>query len=274
VIARSLVLVSLLLIACGCTRGGAAKAAPAETRVQEVKFDHSLFGRTRRVWVMTPAARTDSAGLLVVFDGPQYLDEIPLAPILDSLTAAGRWAPTVAVLVDNGTGPTRIEDLGNRTAFAAWLADELVPWARATYHLSHDPHKTAAYGSSAGGLAAAFVTFRRPDTFGVAISQSGAFWRNGESAGPPPWEWLTARVAEASRQDVRFVLDVGALETKGTLGGRGPSILDANRRLRDALQAKGYPLTYFEVAGGTHSPESWRERLPRLLAAAHQSAAP
>ena len=242
-----------------------ASGAQAKGRVEAVTFDVPFDGRPRAIQVRTPAAPGDSASLLIVFDGPQYLDEIPLPPILDSLEALGRIPPTVAVLIDNGTGPTRIADLGNRRAFADWLCDRLVPWVRARYQVASDPHRVTAYGSSAGGLAAAFVAFERPDVVGNALSQSGAFWRNAEAKGPPPWEWFTGRVASSPRKDVRFVLDVGAGETLRVLGGKGPTILDTNRRLRDALRAKGYDFAYIEVPGGTHSPESWLERLPAAL---------
>ena len=73
-------------------------------------------------------------------------------------------------------------------------------------------------------------------------------------------------------KDVRIVLDVGALETHGTLGGAGPSILAANRRLRDALTAKGYDLSYVEAPGGVHAPASWLVRLPPALTALHRRA--
>ena len=53
----------------------------------------------------------------------------------------------------------------------------------------------------------------------------------------------------------------------GALGGAAPSLLDANRRLRDVLRAKRYAVDYLEVPGGEHSPESWRARLPVGLAA-------
>jgi enterochelin esterase-like enzyme len=49
------------------------------------------------------------------------------------------------------------------------------------------------------------------------------------------------------------------------LGGAAPSILNANRHLRDVLKEKGYTVVYTEVPNGTHSPESWRVRLPVLL---------
>jgi enterochelin esterase family protein len=65
---------------------------------------------------------------------------------------------------------------------------------------------------------------------------------------------------------VRILLEVGALETKGALGGAAPSILDANRHLRDALRAKGYAVTYAEVPDAGHGPEFWRERLPAAIA--------
>jgi len=52
------------------------------------------------------------------------------------------------------------------------------------------------------------------------------------------------------------------LWTVGALGGAAPSLLDANRRLRGVLAAKGYALAYDEVPGGRHSPETWSRRLP------------
>lgn len=44
------------------------------------------------------------------------------------------------------------------------------------------------------------------------------------------------------------------VESRSALGGAAPSILEANRRLRDALRKKGYDVTYAEVAGVSLSP--------------------
>src|SRR5262249_39795794 len=104
--------------------------------------------------------------------------------------------------------------------------------------------------------------FARPDVFGNVWSQSGAFWRGAEASNSPPYEWLTTQVAASPRKGIRFVLDVGALETRGALGGAAPSIRDANRRIASAVEAKGYAVTYTEVPDGTHAPRWWRERLP------------
>jgi enterochelin esterase-like enzyme len=253
------------LAACSRSTAGAPRHAFRET-----PFAARLYGRTRRVWIDTPKlAPGDSASLLVVFDGEQYLEEIPLPHMLDSLTDAGRIRPAVVVMIDNGTGAERRMDLANRAEFAAWLGDSLVPWVRATaaVPVSRDPRRAVVCGSSAGGLAAAYVAFQRPDLFGNVLSQSGAFWRGNENADGAPWEWLTGQYAASPRKPIRFFLDVGALETHGVLGGAGPPILDANRRLRDALKAKGYEVLYTEVPGGVHAPFSWATRLPTGLAA-------
>jgi enterochelin esterase family protein len=263
-IIRSLLLITVLMLPAAA-RAQTSTPQADTSRVQKVNFLKPLFGRERNVWVAVPKAGAQGANLLVVFDGPDFLDPIGLPAVLDSMTAAGALPPTVAVLVDNGTGPTRIEDLGNRTLFANWVCDQLIPWMRARYQLSNDPRRTAALGSSAGGLAAAFIALRRPEVVANGVSLSGAFWRNAEAKASPPWEWLTEQVATGQKRDVRLVLDVGERETIRTLGGQGPSILDANRRLRDALRRRGYDFTYREAPGGTHSPESWRERLPAAL---------
>jgi enterochelin esterase family protein len=128
-----------------------------------------------------------------------------------------------------------------------------------------DPGRTVITGSSAGGLASAYVALLHPDIFGNVLSQSGAFWRGNEGSTGAPYEWLTGRYAATPRRPIRFVLDVGELETH-TTAGTGPSILDANRRLRDVLRAQGYDVRYTEVPGGVHAPGTWGPRLPGDLA--------
>jgi enterochelin esterase family protein len=196
--------------------------------------------------------------LIVAFDGADYRDTMPLPQILDTLLATGRAPAFVALLVDDSSSATRIAELGNSARMVQLLAAQLVPWVRRGWHVTADPHRVIVTGSSAGGLAAAFVAFARPDLFGNVWSQSGAFWRGAEGSNRAPWEWLTQQVAASPRKDVRFVLDVGALEDHATLGGRGPNFRDANRRLRNALSAKGYDVTYTEVPGGNHAPQWWR----------------
>lgn len=257
---------SILLLASLAPAVDAQQSPAAAGRLEAAVLQDSTFRRPRRVWVYTPpgydAHRAAPYPLMLAFDGAEYLDTMPLPCVLDSLLAAHRAPAFVAVLVDDSGGPVRIADLGNSRRMVDFLSGQLVPWVRRGWNVTRDPHRVIVTGSSAGGLAAAYVAFARPDLFGNVWSQSGAFWRGAEASNGAPWEWLTQQVAAAPRKDVRFCLDVGELEDHRTLGGTGPNFRDAVRRFREALTAKGYTVTYTEVPGGNHAPQWWGPRLP------------
>jgi enterochelin esterase-like enzyme len=231
----------------------------------------SSYQRPRTIWVYTPAGydpqRAAPYPLIVAFDGDEYRDTMPLPAVLDSLQATGRVPAFVAVLVDDSAGSVRIADLANAPRMVTFLERQLIPWVRQGWHVTRDPHRTIVTGSSAGGLAAAFVGFERPDLFGNVWSQSGAFWRGANASNGPPWEWLTAQVTASPARDVRFMLDVGEKEDHLTLGGSGPNFLEASRRFRDALTARDYRITYTEVPAGNHAPQWWRLRLAAGISA-------
>ena len=257
-----------LVGACLAVFASAAAQSPAG-KVEEFRIPSGVDTLERRVWVYTPPGYSASGApcdLLVVFDGQEYLEDIALPRILDTLLEQKKAGPFVAVLVDNASGAQRLGDLANRARFADFLSGEAVEWVRKRYRVSTDPHRAFVTGSSAGGLAAAYVAFRRPDVFGNVLSQSGAFWRGNEGSNEAPYEWLTGQVASSAKKDLRFLLEVGSRESVGALGGAAPSILEANRRLRDALRAKGYSVDYSEIPDGMHSPETWGKRFPDALA--------
>lgn len=210
--------------------------------------------------------------MLIVFDGAQYTSVVPTPVILDTLLAADRIPPMVAIFVDNADGTdeersaARSRELPCYPPFADFLAQELIPWIRANYHVSAEPSSTIVAGSSFGGLAAAYAAFRYPEIFGNVLSQSGAFqWKPGHDPFQPDSgeesedEWLIREYAIGPLQDVRFYLDVGIFDSR-TLPGERPGILLANRHLRNVLRAKGYALHYAEFCGG-HDYACWRGTL-------------
>jgi enterochelin esterase family protein len=242
------------------------RAPSASKRLASLTVFDSVYQRPRRMWVYTPRGYDPIASttypLIIAFDGPDYRDTMPLPLILDTLLAARKAPAFVAVLIDDSSSVVRIADLGNAAKMAEFLSRQVVPYMRAKWHATTDPHRVIVTGSSAGGLAAAFVAFKRPDLFGNVLSQSGAFWRGAEGSNGEPYEWLTAQYAGSAKRDLTFFLDVGELEDHPTLGGSGPNFRDATRRFRDALKAKGYSLTYAEIPGGQHAPQYWMQRLP------------
>ncbi|MBI3790757.1 MAG: esterase family protein [Gemmatimonadetes bacterium] len=252
----------------------AAAASPAHAQqpdaiprgaVTEHVIHDATFGKARKVWVYTPpgydAKRATAYPLVIAFDGETYRDTMPLPHVLDSLAALGRTPPFVAVLLDNGSGAARIAELGNVARMPVFIGSQLLPWVRRGWHVTRDPARVIATGSSAGGLAALQLALARPDLVGLVFAQSPALWRGAEGSNGAPYEYLTTRVSASPRSPLRLVIDVGEKEDRATLGGAGPNFRDAVRRFRDALVLKGYDVMYVEVPGGDHAERFWRDRL-------------
>jgi enterochelin esterase family protein len=204
--------------------------------------------------------------LLILFDGESYLNAIAGPTLLDNLIAAGKIPALVAVFVVNATPRSRSRELPCSAAFADAVASELVPWLRATLHVSHDAARVAVAGASFGGLAAAYAAFRHPELFGLSLSQSGSFWWNfrrgsRHADGSEAPGWLTRRFSEHAKLPVQFYLTAGAFERASGSGN-----LETTRALRDVLLAKGNHVDYAEFSGG-HDHLAWRATLPDGLIA-------
>ena len=239
--------------------------------VEWKKLKSARLNNERNIGIYLPPGyqpKNQPYGLLIVFDGDFYFSDFPLPTILDNLQAKKLLAPFVAVAVNNPTDTSRNVELPCNDDFAEFLAKELIPWVRQNYQVTTDPQRTIAVGASYGGLAASFAAFRHPEIFGNVISQSGAYWWKPDFQNPKndgESEWLTGRFVTSPRLPVHFYLDVGLLErTSGGLQGDGPSMVVANRHLRDVLRAKGYVVHYREFYGG-HEYLNWRGMLPDAL---------
>jgi enterochelin esterase family protein len=226
----------------------------AEGRVEQLQFRSGRLSNERTVRVYLPAGFHPGtlSDLLLMLDGDVYSGPVPLATILDNLIATHRIRPTAAVLIGN---TDRAPELSCSAEFSAMLAAELLPWVDQRFGIRRDRDRTTIAGSSLGGLAAACAAWTQPATFGNVISLSGSFrWR--PESDPEP-EWLSRQLAASPRTSVRFFLAVGSEETATPSEPANPSLLTANRHLRDVLRAKGYSLVYREFPGA-HDPLSWR----------------
>jgi len=209
------------------------------------------LGNERQVFTYTPAGYDPGVTypLVVCFDGWAYVQAayVPLPTVLDNLIAEGAIPPVVAVLPDSLDSATRGRELNLHEPFVEFLAETLLPWAHDRLAFDDDPARTLVAGSSLGGLTAAFCGARRPDLFGLVLSQSGAFQRG-----------LPEEFARTDRLPLRFALDVGVLET--TPFERFAALYHANLHLRDVLVAKGYDVSFREFPGG-HDYLWWRETI-------------
>jgi len=219
-------------------------------RVERVRLRSRVLGNERPITIYaTPGydAARDGAPLVLLFDRWVYAHVLPTFAMLDRLVAGGAIPPLLLVLVGHPHDGARHAELSCHAPFADFLARELLPWAAQQYGVRPHPATTAVGGMSAGGLAAADAGLRYPDLFGNILAQSGAFsWKPDEDL---EYEWPARQFVASPRLPLRWYLSAGSLETRATDGAR-PSLLLANRHLRDVLRAKGYPVHYAEFDGG------------------------
>lgn len=233
----------------------------SQGKVEMFRLRSEILDNERRVWIYTPPgyeASGEPYGLLLIFDGPAYISPelVPTPTILDNLLHERKIPPLVAVFPDSLSMETRNRELPCYPPFVEYLTRELLPWVGAHYHITTEPARIMVAGSSYGGLAAAFAGLTAPQVFGNVLSQSGAFWYSGKPQGDINAEWmLIRRFVESPRLPLRFYMEVGLLEHI-----RDADMVFCNRHLRDALEAKGYDVTYSEYMGG-HNYVCWRGSL-------------
>ena len=230
--------------------------------------------KSRTIWVYRTPGKLHHPNLLILLDGLTYAKSVPTFRILDNLFAAHRIGPTIAVLVQDGSGDSWRTDMYFSDSFVDFLAEDLVPWVQKEYAFRADPRRTVIGGESIAGLTAAFAAFRRPDVFRHVIAQSASFWLNNRDVDGGEPEWLTRQFLHHKRLDVSFWIDVGQMEFVANDADRifppfvpgETSLLAANRHLRDILEVKGYPVHYVENYAD-HEPLRWSRTLPDAVIA-------
>ena len=252
-------------------------------QLKSYQLRSEILKNERSVTVYSPPGYNAKAGpypLLVVFDGEIYNDAIPTPTILDNLIAARKIPNVVAVFINNVPSNQpylRTLELSCHPPFTRFLVKELLPWVRQRYNVTTRSASTAVGGASRGALAAACAALDHPEILGNVFSQSGFFvykdknWFKRvahdvapDNAAQEEKAWneygiVISRFVHRPRRAIRIYLEAGIFENT-----YHPSVLMANRHLRDVLLAKGYRIQYEEFAGH-HSPVNLRGSLATAL---------
>lgn len=120
---------------------------------------------------------------------------------------------------------TGTEPMGD--AYVSLISDAILPFVAERYGIALHPDRTAAAGSSMGGLMSLYLVAQRPDMFGTAIAFSTHWWFGGELM----VDELVASLPEPGNH--RVWTDRGSIELDAIYEG-------LHERAVDALRARGY----------------------------------
>ncbi|HEX7176597.1 MAG TPA: glucan 1,4-alpha-glucosidase [Pyrinomonadaceae bacterium] len=215
-----------------------------------------ILGGSRKINVFLPRSYANSnealpLPVLYVQDGSEYIRRAQAAIIADKLIEQKKVAPFIIVFVDPAD---RMKDYWASDQFADFMARELVPFIDARFRTQPRREGRALIGASLGGVTSIWAGLKHPEVFSRVGAQSSALQIDDERV-------VSAlnRLAPAGGSGslpLRFYMDVGRMEP----------VLDAHRRVRVMLRAKGYPVTYRELEAG-HNYTAWRDLLADALIA-------
>jgi enterochelin esterase-like enzyme len=226
---------------------------------EEIPSQHLKSRRRIKVYVPPEfSAKHDPYPSIYLTDGEDPNGLVFATWTFENLVAGHKIPPMIVIRIVNPDQETRNRELMCDSSFTDYLNDEVVPFVRRKFNATADPSKTAVGGYSLGGLAAACAAMRHSDTFGLVLSQSGAYWFEPTHLDFAEPNWLARQFAGRKKLPVRFYMDAGTNELD--IRGDGSGILVPNRQLRDVLRAKGYEVRYQEFAGD-HDYVNWRGTL-------------
>src|SRR5512133_2042173 len=124
----------------------------------------------RDVYLYKPHAKGPFP-LLVVYDGPDYLQRGRLATIVDNLIADKRIRPIAMAFLQNGKSRRNVEYFCS-DATISWLDREILSLARKHVKLVNLKAQPGAYGvlgASAGGIMSIYTGLRMPEIVGRVL---------------------------------------------------------------------------------------------------------
>lgn len=196
--------------------------------------------------------------LLVVHDGPDYLEYTHAKTVLDNLIHRLDVAPLVAAFIPPGD---RLAEYPNHAPHARFVARELVPALAAECSVTESPSGRALMGSSFGGIASLSTAVRYPGLFGALILQSASMVftdigvdHGGGPAFDPVVKFMNAYRARPSAPVERIFQTCGIYEP----------LITPNRSMVSTFREAGITVRYTESRDG-HNWENWRDSLRDAL---------
>jgi enterochelin esterase-like enzyme len=212
-------------------------------RLIDTTFASTNLGNSRTVRVYLPPGydtSTDSLGMILFHDGLEYISLAYAQNTIDYLIDLKRIRPIIAVFVPP-VNRTQEYYSTQRTAFTAFVIQELMPWIDGRFRTRRSAEHRATLGASYGGHIAISLGLSHPEVFGNIAGQSSVIPSEGSgiAAGLP----------------LKFYLDMGTFES---------GLIEGCRGFVGILQNRGYNILYREYPEA-HSWGSWRAHIDNAL---------
>lgn len=252
---------------------GTVPHAPFQKLI-EIEWTSALQKKVRKVWIYVSgwshnqsAPPADGYPLVILLDGGNWAEQMPIQGVLEKETAEGNLPAAVYVFIDPIDMEQRAEDLTCNATFWSAVRTELLPLVADIAPITANAACSVVAGQSYGGLAATYAGLHLPDRFGLVLSQSGSFWwpnfgalrssqnvaelREGARTG-----WLTTQlkskqVPQKNASGLRVFMEVG---------NREEDMIDASDAMSAALSDAGHEISYRRFEGG-HDVLCWRNGL-------------
>jgi enterochelin esterase-like enzyme len=212
------------------------------------------------VTVYLPARfrRTASYPLLIVHDGPDFLQYAAAKTVLDNLIHSLDVAETVVAFLHP---QDRLTEYANSTTHSRFVTSELLPRLETEFPLAAKPSARCLMGSSFGAVASLSAAVRSPETYGSLILMSGSFVftdigadHGGGEVFDPVVKFVNKYRSRPTHVADRLFVSCGVYEP----------LIVRNRSMVPTFESAGMTVRYTEARDG-HNWENWRDQLRDAL---------
>jgi enterochelin esterase-like enzyme len=234
------------------------EARPGE--LVELTVPSRALRRNCQVTLYLPARfrRTASYPLLIVHDGPDFLQYAAAKTVLDNLIHRLDVAETVVAFLHP---KERLTEYANSTAYSRFLTNELVPQLETELPLMGKRSARCLLGSSFGAVASLAAAVRSPETYGSLVLMSGSFVftdigndHGGGEVFDPVVKFVNRYRTRPTHVADRLFVSCGVYEP----------LIAPNRSMVPTFESTGMTVRYVEARDG-HNWENWRDRLRDAL---------